>query len=149
VKRAAYVAGGVAVIVALFVVLRGRGDDETPRRETAAPRTRTQTAPAVGSRQPRSRPKRVRPRATVVRIQVRGGSVVGGIARPRVQRNARVVVAVSSDTRDEVHVHGYDISREVGPGSPARIAFRATLVGRFEIELEERKLQIAELEVRP
>jgi hypothetical protein len=50
---------------------------------------------------------------------------------------------------DHVHLHGYDIVRDVAPGRPAVIRFRATTAGRFEVELEDRGLQIAELEVRP
>ena len=38
---------------------------------------------------------------------------------------------------------------DVAPGAPARIAFRATIPGRFEIELEDRGVQIAELTVNP
>ena len=49
-----------------------------------------------------------------------------------------------------IHVHGYDLVAGVGPGlPPARIRFRATTPGRFEVELEDRRLQIAQLEVRP
>ena len=48
-----------------------------------------------------------------------------------------------------MHLHGYDLMADVGPGKPATIRFTATAPGRFEIELEDRGLQIAELEVRP
>jgi hypothetical protein len=86
---------------------------------------------------------------TAVRITVNGGIPVGGIARPHVDKEDRVVLVVTSDVSDEVHVHGYDLSHDVGPGEPARIAFRATIPGRFEIELEDRSVQIAELTVEP
>ena len=68
--------------------------------------------------------------------------------RASVDRNDRVVLVVTSDVLDHVHVHGYDLLRDVGPGKPARIAFRATIPGRFEIELEDRHVPIAELTVR-
>jgi hypothetical protein len=48
-----------------------------------------------------------------------------------------------------VHVHGYDRFGDVGPGMRARIPFRATIPGRFVIELEDRHAQIAELTVTP
>jgi hypothetical protein len=48
-----------------------------------------------------------------------------------------------------VHLHGYDISRRIRPGAPTLIVFRATVVGQFEVELEERHIQLAEIEVRP
>ena len=46
-------------------------------------------------------------------------------------------------------MHGYDLMADVAPGKPVTIAFDATAPGRFEIELEDHKLPIAELEVRP
>jgi hypothetical protein len=48
-----------------------------------------------------------------------------------------------------VHLHGYDLSADVAPGAPATIRFEANAPGRFEIELENTGVQIAELEVRP
>jgi len=48
-----------------------------------------------------------------------------------------------------VHVHGYDLMADVAPGKPARIDFTANLTGRFEIELEDRGKQIAQLTVLP
>jgi hypothetical protein len=84
---------------------------------------------------------------TIVRIRVRGGVPVGGIARPKVGKNERVAFVVTSDVSDHVHVHGYDLFKDVRPGVPARIAFRANVPGRFEVELEDRRVPIAELTV--
>jgi hypothetical protein len=84
---------------------------------------------------------------TIVRINVRGGVPVGGIARPKVGKNERVAFVVTSDVSDHVHVHGYDLFKDVRPGVPARIAFRANVPGRFEVELEDRRVPIAELTV--
>jgi hypothetical protein len=75
--------------------------------------------------------------------------VLGGLRRVTIERNRRVRLRVSSDVSDHVHLHGYDIMRDVAPGRPAVIRFRARTVGRFEVELEDRSFQIAELEVRP
>jgi hypothetical protein len=60
-----------------------------------------------------------------------------------------VALVVRSALTDHVHVHGYDLMADVAPGAPATIRFTADAPGRFEIELEESGLQIAELEVRP
>ena len=86
---------------------------------------------------------------TVVRIVVENGQPRGGIVRRNVTENNRVLLVVKSDVTDHVHVHGYDIMRDVVAGGTARIAFRAALPGRFEVELEDRGVQIAELTVRP
>ena len=86
---------------------------------------------------------------TVVRIDVVNGTPKGGIVRETVQKGDRVVIVVKSDVTDHVHLHGYDVVRDVVAGGTARIAFRATLPGRFEVELEERGVQIADLTVEP
>ena len=79
----------------------------------------------------------------------RRGRAGGGVQRFRFQKGARGVLVVRSDGPDHVHGHGHDLMRDVGPRATARLAFRATLTGRFEVELEERGVPIAELEVRP
>ena len=85
---------------------------------------------------------------TTIAIDVVGGKPTGGIARPKVRKDAEVVVVVHSDTADEVHIHGYDISKDVAAGGTARIPFTANVAGRFEIELEGTGVQLAELTVQ-
>jgi uncharacterized cupredoxin-like copper-binding protein len=86
---------------------------------------------------------------TTVKIVVRGGKVVGGLVRATVEQGEKVAIVVGSDVADHVHLHGYDKFADVAPGKQARLVFVATIPGRFEVELEDRGLQIADLEVRP
>ena len=85
--------------------------------------------------------------AEVVRITVVGGKPVGGIVRETVPLGAHVVVEVDSDTVDEVHLHGYDLSVDSDAGDIVRLAFVADTPGRFEVELENLGVQLAELTV--
>jgi hypothetical protein len=71
------------------------------------------------------------------------------VRRLSVRRGKQVVLVVESALTDHVHLHGYDLMADVAPGKPATIRFKASATGRFEIELEDRGLEIAELEVRP
>lgn len=116
---------GVAVVVAVVVVVKvaGGGSDSTASTTATGPQT--------------------------IRIVVKDGQVEGGLAHAKVEQGTRVVLDVTADVADEVHLHGYDIMREVRPGQPARIAFTARLPGRFEAELENAKQQILDLEVEP
>jgi len=114
------------------------GTTETGTHTTTTRATETTTATTDEAEKP-----------TVVRIVVVNGAPKGGIVRESVDKGDRVVLVVESDLADEVHLHGYDISREIAAGGTARIAFRATLPGRFEVELEERGAQIADLTVEP
>jgi len=61
----------------------------------------------------------------------------------------RVTISIESDEPLELHVHGYDVEREVGPGEPGRLSFEADLTGRFEIENHETEEELGELQVRP
>lgn len=89
------------------------------------------------------------PAPTVVRVRVVGGVPQGGIVRTTVKQGDQVVLMVTSDVADEVHLHGYDISRDVRAGGTVRVRFRAKVPGRFEVELEQRGVQIADLTVKP
>jgi len=86
---------------------------------------------------------------TDILIVFRNGKVQGGLPHVNVKQNDQVTLQVRADVSDEVHLHGYDIMRDVAPGKPATIRFKATIPGRFEAELESRSLQILDLEVRP
>ena len=57
--------------------------------------------------------------------------------------------AVQSDVADGIHVHGYDIEKPVGAGGLVTFAFPAKIGGVFEVELEDRGVQIASLKVEP
>ena len=128
------------------LLLTSCGDDEgsgeTPTTVTTPLPTETTTTETTETTPPPAEP-------TVVRIVVEGGVPKGGIARRTVAKGDKVVLVVTSDVADEVHVHGYDISRDVPAGGTARITFVAKLPGRFEVELEERGAQIADLTVEP
>ena len=41
---------------------------------------------------------------------------------------------VRSDTAEEIHIHGYDITKEVEPNKTETVSFKATITGIFEIE---------------
>ena len=135
---------GIAIVVAagLYLVFRPDDSDEpstTPPPATVSTTTEgtttvTTTAPPAGP-----------PPPAQVRIVVRGGLPVGGPRRVTVARNRRVVLTVTSDVSDHVHLHGYDLMQDVGPGMPARIAFRATRPGTVEAELEDAGVQIAQI----
>jgi hypothetical protein len=81
-------------------------------------------------------------------VQVKGGRPVGGIQRATATKGRQVAIVVHSDVADEVHVHGYDLHKDVPAGGTVRIQFKADITGVFEAELESRKLQIVELTVR-
>jgi hypothetical protein len=140
----------VAAVVVLFVVLRPENDNEATATGAVETRSTTQATTTTSPATPMAPTTTAKPPArTRVTIAVRGGRVIGGIRRATVLKGRLVELLVTADVTDEVHLHGYDLSHDVSRGAPARLLFRATTSGRFEVELEQRHLQIAEITVRP
>jgi hypothetical protein len=144
-KRLLIGLGVLAALVALFLVLRPGSDEE----EGAATTSTAVTAPPMLEPTSTETETTAAPEPVQLVVTIRGGEPVDGIVRTEAHKGDRVVVVVRSDVADEVHVHGYDLMADVAPGKPVRIAFAATLTGRFEIELEGRGKQIAQLTVLP
>ena len=138
----------VALLVAVAAFLIARPDDE--EESTRAGGNAAQTETANG----RSTTTEPAPEPRVERIALRGGVPRGGVRSIRVKTGDAVRIVVTSDAPDEIHLHGYDITRNPGPGKPARFAFKAKLEGVFEIESHEaehagREPLIARLVVEP
>jgi hypothetical protein len=110
----------VAVAVVLFIVLQGGGGEDGESQAGAVP--------------------------TIV---VHHGKPVGGVRELSYEEGDRIRFRVSSDVADEVHVHGYDLMKDVKAGGTVSFDFPATIEGVFEAELEDRKEQIIELRVNP
>jgi hypothetical protein len=131
----------LAAVVVLFIVFAG-GDDEGDN-QTSTTTGQAQTKPSSGttSGEPEV--------AADQQITVRDGKPVGGVKKLSYKSGDRIRFVVTSDVADEVHVHGYDIAKDVEAGGSVRFSFPAKLEGVFEVELESRKEQIAELRVSP
>ena len=82
-------------------------------------------------------------------IVVENGKPVGGVRSLTYNKGEQVRFRVDSDVSDEVHVHGYDIMKDVKAGGSVDFDFPANIEGLFEAELEGRKEQIVELTVNP
>lgn len=78
---------------------------------------------------------------------VASGGQVEGPRQITVSAGEEVVFTVSSDTADEVHVHGYDITVPLTPGGPATVRLQAEIPGVFEVELEDSGLLLTQLRV--
>jgi heme/copper-type cytochrome/quinol oxidase subunit 2 len=138
IQRLTLVAGAVVVIVVGFVVFSGGSDDGDKAATTTA------TAP------PSTTPTPTEPDAAVPTIEVRGGKPVGGVKTITLRKGDRAgIVVTSPDTTAEVHLHGYDIKRDLKAGGSVRFSFTADAEGIFEMELEESATQIGKIEVRP
>jgi hypothetical protein len=118
----------VAAAVVLFIVLQGGGSSDSTGKQL------TVNGKAVSG---------------VATIRVRNGKPVGGITKLVYTKGDQIQIKVVSDVADEVHLHGYDIGKDVKAGGSVTFDLPASIEGVFEMELESRSEQIAELRVNP
>lgn len=122
--RTALVGGALLVVAAvLLIVLSSGGGDES--RSTDAGK-----APTI--------------------VIDKEGHPVGGIRELVYRKGDRIHFKVEVPFQEEVHLHGYDVTKEVPKGGGAvTYDLPAEIEGIFEAELEDHKEQIAELIVEP
>ena len=126
----------LVVAVVLFIVLKPSDD----KKSSSSQSTTTQTTGNGGKKQ--SKPQ-------VQTITVKNAKPVGGVQDITANKGDPVRFRVVSDVADEVHLHGYDLHKDVKPGHPVTFSFKANLDGEYEAELESRKEQILSLKVNP
>jgi FtsP/CotA-like multicopper oxidase with cupredoxin domain len=141
-QRLGIVAATVVVLILAFVLLRPGGDDGGSTAPSGA-------ASTAGSTPSASTPSASTGQPAVKTVRVVGGEPQGGIKTLSFVKGDRVRIRVVSDVADEIHVHGYDLKKDVAKGGSVEFSFPATIEGRFEVELENAGIQIANLEVQP
>ena len=117
----------VIAIVAVVAVAAGGGDDGEQAGDTPTP-TPTATATPTGTAEPEeTETPTPEPTPPPPPLMSNGETL-------RFTEGERIRFRVRSPDADEIHVHGYDITKNAGPGTPARFVFRADLEGVFEVE---------------
>jgi hypothetical protein len=155
--RIGIVLGAVVVLVVGFVIASGSGDDDK-NDKAAATQTATVTPPALNETTTDAAtptetataptvPAQTEPALPVV--TVKDAKPVGGIKKLKFTKGDTIAFKVRSDTADEIHFHGYDIGQDVKAGGTTTFKVKATIEGRFVVELEGAGQQIAEVEVDP
>ena len=145
--RIALVVTGLVVLVVAFVIASGSSDtskqqDATNAGATTPPSTATAEAGATTAAQAPAAP-------AVPVVKVVGAKPQGGVQRLKFTKGDTIRFKVVSDTADEIHVHGYDVHKDVAAGGSVTFTIPAKIEGRFVVELETHGTQIAELEVDP
>ena len=101
----------------------------------------------TGSAAPEETSARPGNAAEPVVFTVAGGSRTQGPDTVEVGAGETVLLEVTADVADEVHVHGYDETLDLAPGTPGRLEFTADIPGSFEVELHEQGLLLTQLRV--
>lgn len=123
---------GAALVVAAIAFVLIQPDDSDDDTEP----TPTTTSTTLGG-EPTATVPAPEPRPQFERIRIAGGSVQGGERKVTVSKGDVARIEVRSDAPDEIHLHGYDVTKNVAPGQPARFRIDADIEGNFELEAHD------------
>jgi len=121
----------VALLVVLALAAVGCGDDSASDTTADPSSTGATDADAADS---------------VITLDVVDDALVGGVRREAVSQGDTVLLIVTGDSSDQVHVHGYDRYVELVDGD-GELTFTALIPGIFEVELEAAGRLLIQLEV--
>ena len=117
----------VALLLAGCAAGQEREGSASAASAPAPPSVTPSTAPAVTQA----------PAVRTVSAAYAGGEVTGTSGREEVAVGEQVVLRISSDVAEEVHVHGYDLEAAVPAGGTVDIPLTAGIPGVFEVELHD------------
>jgi FtsP/CotA-like multicopper oxidase with cupredoxin domain len=145
-QRLSFLAVAVVIaIVAVVLLASSGGDDEEPAatgaQSTATPTPGTDEEPAAtetATPAPTATPK---PEPPLLQT--------GKVTKLRFKQGETVRFRVASPGGDQIHVHGYDIEKEIPAGKVVTVSFPADITGIFEIEFHGTAEQIGQLRVDP
>ena len=120
-------AAAVVIVVAVVIAVSGGGDDGD---QADLRRTPTSTNTGTSTQQA----EQLAPAPDSFKVQIKDEKPVGGAQNFKVKKGDNVTIVVSSDAHDVIHLHGYDIEKDVEAGKPATFKFTADIEGIFEIE---------------
>ena len=123
---------GAALLLGLFVLLR--------------PQPPAEQAPVLASGSAVPVPP---PLPKVFVLFVQQGRLASGPSVIQVTEGDEVLLRITADTADELHLHGYDLHAELAPNAATELRFKAVKSGRFEYELHRAHAEIGALEVHP
>ena len=139
----------LAAIAASAFALAGCGGDDSTEAVTTTETVATAPTDTTTTTDTTATTTTPAAQAKVITVRVVGGRPQGGIQRPTVDQGDRVVLVVRTDSGEAVHLHGYNIEKDVVPGKPVRLPFTANIAGRFEVELHPTDTLLAVIEVKP
>jgi hypothetical protein len=144
-QRIALLAVAALIAVAAFVALQPDDDRTTAANSQATPAPETTTTtPSADDRTTRSEeePKRKAKRKPPL--------LIAGQERTLTYTKGELVrFRVRHPSAEEVHVHGYDVKKDVPGGRTVTVTFPAELEGIFEVELERSHTPLGSIRVEP
>ncbi len=97
-------------------------------------------------------------KATVFNLTIEDGELNIESGLIRAEQGDDIILRVDADEKGVLHLHGYDIFREIGPGGSIEIEIVADTIGRSSITFhpgdgddvdDQKEINLGALEVRP
>jgi len=120
---------GIAVLGGLFFVFKPQNKPQTSQIQTA------HASPT--------------PEVKTFELVVKSRKLIVGESTLKAIQNENVVIKITVDENEELHLHGYDKSVDLEKGKQGTLSFVAKITGRFPFELEKSKTELGALEVQP
>ena len=141
------IAAVIAVVAVVVILTAGGGDDDDTGAQTSATQTAT---PTPTQDQTEAQPQDAETPTPTPTPKPKPPLLKGGkVTRLEFKEGDTVKFRVVSPVAEEVHIHGYDIAKDLEPNKEITVSFPATIEGIFEIEYEHAGEQIGELRVEP
>jgi len=140
-QRITFLAIAAVIAVVAVIVLAGGGDETDRSSNSGQTPSPAATATADGDTATATPTPTATPKPPLLEA--------GDVKALSFKEGETVRFRVRSDKQEELHVHGYDIKKDLEPGKTATVSFKATITGIFEIELEGSATQLASLKVVP
>lgn len=135
------------VAVAGLLVLGGCSSGQaTGASSSPAPSVSVTTTPPSGSMTSPAASVSEKPRQEIAITLAKGKADPNG-ERVSLAKGTTLVLTITADHADEVHVHGYDIEIPVKSGATVTKEILLDQVGRFEVESHEPQFTILQLTV--
>lgn len=134
-RIALFLSVAVVLLAGLFVIFKPKQEtSSTPKQEQLG----VSIAPSVTTIPERT-----------FSLTIKNNAVIAPEKTLTVTEGEKVVVTITADTDEELHIHGYDLEVPLQKNIPKQITFTATLTGSFPIELHHAEAEIALLQVQP
>ncbi len=124
---------GILILIGLFYLLKPKSTAPAPTNTPSESTTSAQSATA----------------AKIFDLVVKNRKLASGPEVLKVTEGDEVIINITSDETEELHLHGYDKSVDLEASKAAQLQFMTNLTGRFPYELEKSKTEIGALEVQP
>ena len=133
-----------AVVAVVAIIIIGSGGDDSDDSTTAAQTTPPATTQGTGATTTAPPPK-----PAIQVITVKNGKAVGGVQTVTVKQGDRARFKVVSDADHEIHLHGFDIAKDVKAGGSVTYNVKTDAPGIYEFEIEETGTKIGQVKVEP